>query len=72
MNLKFSTFIIQAKETNEEYKNCKYHAGYGVMVEDVKDALFHTSKKQAEMELSYFDEPDEFEIIEILVCLRTK
>lgn len=72
MNLKFSTFIIQAKDTNEEYKDCKYHAGYGVMVEDVKGSLFHTSKKQAEIELSYFDEPDEFEIKEFSVQLRMK
>lgn len=71
-HFKFNAFIIQAKDTNEGYKDCRYHAGDGVMVEDVKDALFHTSKKQAEMELSYFDEPDEFEIKEFSVCLRMK
>lgn len=68
----FNTFIIQAKDINEECKDCRYYAGDGVMVEDIKDALFHISKKQAEIELSYFDEPDEFEIIEFLVHLRTK
>lgn len=72
ITFRFNIFIIQAKETNGEYKECKYHAGDGVMVEDVKDSLFHTSKKQAEMELSYFDEPDEFEIKEFSVQLRMK
>lgn len=70
--LRFNVFIIQAKDTNEEYKNCRYHAGGGVMIEDIKGALFHSSRDLADAELELFDEPDGFEVKELYVKMRMK
>lgn len=67
--LRFEVFVIQAKDENEECKHYKYHAGYGVMVGDIKDALFHLVEKEAKEELSKFDEPEEFEIRKLHVVL---
>lgn len=64
--LRFSVYIIESKNPFEEDK---YHAGHGEMTDKILESEFYSSDTLAEQELSYFDEPELFEIKELHIAI---
>lgn len=66
-DMDFETYIIQSIDENVDYR---YHKGNGNMTNDIKQSEFYSSYESAESELSKFDEPEDFEIKEIIVAMK--
>lgn len=59
MRVERTVYFIVSKENPIEF-----HVGDGSMSEDFADAAQYNFKDVAEQELSYFDEPEKFTIID--------
>lgn len=50
--------------------NSNYHMGNGELTDDIEKAEFYSSEEAAELELSTFDEPEDFKIKKVILNIK--